>query len=88
MDELLEKILRQTQLTGLIGRVKHKDISLKEMTEILEEYQAWSEQNWERYYQESKFNTAQSMEILSHKQTIFDLQNEIKKLNSMLNENI
>lgn len=85
MDETLEKILRQSQLTGLIARVESKDISFKEMRDILHEYQCWSEQNWERYYQESRFNTAQSLEILKHKQTIFELEKEVEKLNKLLN---
>lgn len=88
MEETLEKILRQSQLTGLIARVECKDISFKDMKEILHEYQCWSEQIWEKYYQETKFNTFQSLEILKQRQVIFELKNEVEKLNKLINANI
>lgn len=77
-DEILEKILRTAQLTGTIERVKIKSISLKELIEILNEYQIWSEQIFEKYYQESKSNYAQSLEIMKLKNSISELEKQIK----------
>lgn len=86
-EEILEKIIKQSQMTALIANVETKAISAKELIEDLKTYQVWMETQWEKYYQSEKLNMALQIMNINKDSKINELTKEIKKLNAILNDN-
>lgn len=80
-DKILDKILHQSQLTGIIAWISDKDFDKKDMiVRKLNSYFCWSEVNWENYFQENKRNYALELRVMIQEKELNKLREEVLKL--------
>lgn len=80
-DDILNKILHQSQLTGIIAWIQDKEFEKKDMiVRKLNSYYAWSEINWEMYFQENKRNMAVEFKLMTQEEELRHLRTEVSKL--------
>ena len=88
-DIILEKILNQSQLTGIIAWLQMQEFPGKDsVIQKLEIHYAFTEIIWERYFQGEKLIIAKNIQGMIQDKELSELRAEVSKLTKTLSNDL